>query len=378
MTSKFKSISSSQLKPAIFHDWLTGMRGGEKCLEAMLEVYPNAEVFTLILDENKISKTILKHKIHVHPLGKLPGFKTKYRTLIPLLPILTKGWPKKLDGFDFVLSSSHCVSKSFKTHGLKHFCYCYSPMRYIWDMFDDYFLKEEVSFFKKNIMKLLRKPLQKWDKGTAKQVDQFIAISDFIGERIKNCYDRESLTIYPFADLDFYTPTEDPREDFYLVVSALVPYKNIDLVVKAFNENGKKLVIVGTGPELNTLQNLAKNNIQFKGWASNEEIRHYYRTAKAFIFPGIEDFGITPVEAMACHCPVIAIRKGGTCETLIDIEKDSEHGTALFFDECTKEHLNSSIHKFESKNYIFSNQSFGQQSQKFSLEKFKKDISELL
>ena len=353
------------------------MRGGEKCLEAILDIYPKAEVFTLILDKNKISKKILSHKIHTHPISKIPFIKKKYRNLIPLFPILLGKWPQ-LTGFDFVISSSHCVAKSFNTASLPHICYCYSPMRYIWDMFDDYFLRSEVPWWKKSLMKKLRTPLQKWDTHSANNVDQFIAISNFIRERIQNCYQLDSKVVYPFADLSFYTNDTSKREDFYLVVSALVPYKKIDIVIKAFNESKRKLIIIGSGPEKSNLQQVANNNISFAKWATNEEIRDHYRTARAFIFPGTEDFGITPVEAMACGCPIIAINRGGTTETVIDIEKDPINGTGLFFNEPNSQTLNKTIDQFERSQTEFPEDILRKQAEKFSVHQFQKGLQKAI
>jgi glycosyltransferase involved in cell wall biosynthesis len=363
----------TDLKPAIFHDWLNGMRGGEKCLEAMLEVFPRAEVFTLIHEPEKVSDAINSKKIHVHPISKFPLFKKKYRTFIPLLPLIVGRWPK-LKGFDFVISSSHCVAKGFNSNGLKHICYCYSPMRYIWDMFDDYFLIENVPWWKKALMKALRPHLQKWDINSSKKIDHFIAISKFISERIENCYQLPSSVTYPFADLDFYHPENVEREDYYLVVSALVPYKNISIVVEAFNESQKRLIIIGTGPEEKYLKSIAKNNIEFKGWVDNDVIKEHYCKAKAFIFPGVEDFGITPVEAMACGCPVIALKKGGTCETIVDIEENPETGTGLFFEEAITSSLNNCIVKYENTYKNISQENLQIQAKNFSIIEFKNQI----
>jgi len=349
------------------------MRGGEKCLEAILDIFPKAEVFTLFYEPEKISSKINERSIHVHPISKFSIIKKKYRNFIPLYPLIIGQWPN-VSSFDFVISSSHCVSKSFNSGNLPHLCYCYSPMRYIWDMFDDYFLKDDVPLWKKTLMKCIRKPLQNWDKKSSQSVHQFIAISKFIGKRIQNCYEKESEVIYPFADLKYYHTSNVQREDHYLVVSALVPYKNIDVVVKAFNHSGRKLIIIGTGPEESALKKTANHNITFYGWAENQTIREHYHKAKAFIFPGVEDFGITPVEAMACGCPVIAYKKGGTCETVIDITVDPKNGTGLFYEKPNAESLNQSIEQLESMNVKFSNAQLQKQASKFSVEKYREEM----
>lgn len=366
-----------QLRPAIFHDWLNGMRGGEKCLEAMLEIFPRAEIFTLIYEPDRLSPSIRRHTIHSHPLFDRPLFRSRYRSLIPALPALITGWPKNLEGFDFVLSSSHCVAKGFNAHGLPHLCYCYSPMRYVWDMFEDYFETPRCSSIKRNLMRVLRPMLQRWDRNNSAKVNRFVAISNFISQRIRNCYGLDSGVVYPFVDLDFYAPDALAiKEDFMLVVSALVPYKRVDLAVELANRLQRKLIVIGTGPEEARLRSLAGPQVQFLGWADDEVIRDHYRRAAFFLFPGTEDFGITPLEAMACGTPVIAYGKGGACETVVDIVKDPINGTGTFFREQNLIQLEAAVVRLENKKDGLKSERLRVRAEKFSRQRFRETLSQ--
>ncbi|MBF0244210.1 MAG: glycosyltransferase, partial [Planctomycetes bacterium] len=225
------------MKVVIFHDWLNGMRGGEKCLEAMLEIFPEAEVYTLLLDRDKLSPAIASKKIHVHPWLGSKYLRNHYRNLLPLFPLLLRNWPVFEQKPDLILSSSHCAAKAFNMRGqqgIPHLCYCYTPMRYIWDMGEHYFGGGGGSLFKRLALGIFGPALRAWDLRSCRGVDRFIAISGFIQERIRRCYGLDSGRVYPFADLDFYTPNPlVPRGDFYLIVSALVPYKRLENLARS-------------------------------------------------------------------------------------------------------------------------------------------------
>lgn len=335
------------MKTALVHDWLTGMRGGEKVLEVICEIFPEDDLYTLVHIPGSVSKIIENRKIYTSFIQKLPDVEKNYRYYLPLMPAAISQFD--LSSYDLVISSSHCVAKGVKVgKNTLHICYCHTPMRYIWDMYELYFGKDSnSSFISKLVMKIIRKPLQNWDVKTAQNVHYFIANSNNVKERIKRIYNRDATVIYPPVDTDFFTlPTScySLSADYYLVVSAFAPYKKVDIVIEAFKKLKYKLKIIGSGQQEKYLKSLAKgyNNIEFLGWQDNENLKFYYQNAKALIFPTEEDFGIVPVEAQACGTPVIAYRKGGALETIIENE------TGIFFDQQTSESVIEAVEKFEN------------------------------
>ena len=355
---------SPKLKVALLHDWLNGMRGGEKCLEALCELFPQSSIFTLFYEKGKPSQAIARHPIVTSFLQKFPNIFRNYRTYLPFFPKAVESFD--LRGYDWVISTSHCVAKgAVKEEGSLHVSYCFTPMRYAWGFFDEYF--GDKSPFSQRMIQFFLKRLRRWDLKTSNRVDHFVAISQHIKNRIAETYHRHADVIYPPVDTEFYTPnSQAQKEDFYLVVSALVPYKKIDLAVHAFNESGKKLLVIGDGPNKQSLQKIAKTNIRFLGWQSDEALRENYRKAKALIFPGEEDFGIVPLEMQACGGCVIALRKGGATETVVDGK------TGLFFDEPTVESLNRTVEKFEQ--ISLSAQHARENALRVGRERFKKEI----
>lgn len=354
------------MKVAIVHDWLTGMRGGEKCLEVFCELFPSATVFTLVHIKGTVSETIERMDIKTSFIQHFPDIEKKYRYYLPLMPKAIEQFD--LTGYDLILSSSHCVAKGVKVPEKSlHICYCYTPMRYIWDMYEQYF--GDSKFYIKLAMKMIKPYLQKWDVKTSKQVDFFIAISEYIKERIKRIYNRDSDVIYPPVDTDFFTPSTLyplPSTGYYLIVSAFAPYKKVDLAVETFNKLGLPLKIIGSGQDEKKLKKIAGKNIEFLGWQNNDELRKYYQNCKAVIFPGEEDFGIVPVEAQACGKPVIAYKKGGAVETIID------NKTGVFFEEQTAESLSAAILKFESIKFVSSE--IRKSAERIGRENFSKSI----
>ena len=365
------------MKVAIVHDWLNGMRGGEKCVEVFCELFPEATLFTLMYNKGSVSPTIEKMEIKTSFLQKIPGISRNYQNYLPFFPAAIQSFD--LTGYDLVLSSSHCVAKGVKTgKDTLHICYCYTPMRYAWKFFEEYFGKE--NSVKKWVISKIIEQLKKWDLESNAGVDYFVAISNAIQKRIEDFYGRSADIIYPPVDVDSHR-ADKGKEDFYLIVSALVPYKRIDLAIDAFNANGKKLIIIGVGNELERLKRQAKGNIRFLGWREEEEIVEHYSKCKALIFPGEEDFGIVPVEAQAHGKPVIAFSKGGILETVIPYHKeltDSENRTAtgIFFTDQTKESLNKAISLFEEKENIFDKTNIRNNAMKFTRSRFKKEINE--
>jgi glycosyltransferase involved in cell wall biosynthesis len=355
------------MKVAIVHDWLTGMRGGEKCLEVFCELFPDATLFTLLHKKGSVSGIIENMRIKTSFIQYLPGVEKHYRNYLPLFPSAIESFD--LRGFDLVLSSSHCVAKGARIpKNALHICYCYTPMRYAWMFFEEYF--GNYGYLKKKLVTSILKGLRKWDLKTNENVDFFIGISDNIKNRIKQFYGREACVIYPpvdVTDLD----VSDKDDNFYLVVSALVPYKRVDIAVEAFNRLGKKLKIVGSGNSVNELKKTAKDNIEFLGWVDDFGLRDYYQKCSALIFPGEEDFGIVPVEAQACGKPVIAFAKGGALETITP-------ETGVFFKEQTVDSLVEAVQLFEKTKQRFTKEAARNNALRFSREIFKQKIKEFI
>jgi glycosyltransferase involved in cell wall biosynthesis len=308
-------------KVAIVHDWLTGMRGGEKVLDAICELYPEATLYTLIRVAGSVSARIEGHRIKRSLVQWLPRSRALYRQYLPLFPTVIELFD--LDGYDLVISSSHCAAKSvIRGGGATHVCYCHSPMRYAWDQFGAYFGPDQVGAIRSRLLRPVLARLARWDAATAGRVDRFLANSQYVAGRIRRYYNRGSTVVYPPVDTTFYRPPTPvgPRrpESSFLVVSALVPYKRLDIAIKACRKVGAPLKIVGRGPEESRLRLLAGPDVEFLGWRSDEEIRDLYGRAAAVLLPGTEDFGMVPVEAQACGAPVVALGKGGACETVID------------------------------------------------------------
>jgi len=352
------------MKVAIIHDWLTGMRGGEKCLEVFCELFPEATVFTLIHKKGSVSETIEGMSIKTSFIQHLPRAQEKYREYLPLFPRAIESF--NLKGFDLILSSSHCAAKGAKVpENALHICYCYTPMRYAWLFFDEYF--GSCGFIKKNLISWVLKGLRKWDLKTNETVDFFVAISDNIKNRIVKIYGREAEVIYPPVELDRFKVSR--RDDgYYLVVSALVPYKRVDIAVDAFNRLEKKLLVIGTGNVEKQLKAGAGKNVEFLGWASDAALADYYSNCTALIFPGEEDFGIVPVEAQACGKPVIAYAAGGVLETVIP-------QTGVFFKEQTLESLIDAIGRFEKIRGSFDSNAIRNNALRFDRQIFKDKIN---
>lgn len=352
----------------LVHDWLTGMRGGEKCLEPLARRWPQARLLTLLHKRGSVSADIERLAIRPSILNRLPRVERYYRYLLPLMPF-TAGW--KVRDADLVVSLSHCIAKSARPPaGVPHVCYCFTPMRYAWHMQDSYFRN---SGLKAAAIRRLLASIREWDRRTSDRVSHFIAISRTVQDRIRECYGRESDIIYPPVDTEFYTPAPVPREDFYLVVSALAPYKRFDLAIEACRRLGRKLVVIGSGQDAKKLQAAAGPGIQFLGWQSDEAIRDHLRRAKALLFPGEEDFGIVPLEAQACGCPVIAFGRGGATETVRGLGVLPEP-TGAFFEEQTPESLVEAIERFERVADRFDPRAARKQALLFRQERFESDL----
>ncbi|OQX91698.1 MAG: hypothetical protein B6D58_06750 [candidate division Zixibacteria bacterium 4484_95] len=370
------------MRVVLVHDWLNGMRGGEKVLEAFAAIFPESKIYTLFCDPEKISSDLKRHSITTSFIQHIPKRKKYYQHFLPLFPKAIESF--KFDNADLVISSSHCVAKGaiVGTHTL-HICYCHSPMRYIWDRFDDYFPKGQINFIRYKFIQAIAGYIRKWDIKTSKRVDLFIANSNFVRWRINKYYNRPARVIYPPVDTDYFIPGQVQNNDYFLTVSAIVPYKKIDLVVEAFRDLKERLVVVGNGPDLFKLINKAPQNVTFTGWIDKEKLREYYRNCKALIFPGVEDFGIAPVEAQACGKPVIAFYEGGVKDTVIGPVIDNLNSfdgpiTGLFFKNQTVEDIKKSVDIFSKINFNedenrnnamrFSNRNFYNQIKDFLTE----------
>ena len=325
------------MKVALVHDWLTGMRGGEKVLEVLCELYPDADIHTLFHLRGSVSPSIERHLVTTSFLQRLPLARTQYRRFLPLFPFAIEQFD--LDDYDLVVSSSHCAAKGAMRPGrARHICYCHSPMRYGWDQFDAYFGPARVGpMVSRWFYRPLLAGLARWDASTTGRVDRFVANSKHVAARIRRYYNREATVVYPPVDTVFYHPAAVSPESHFLIVSAFVPYKRIDLAIEACRRTGARLRIVGDGPDRGKLEQIAGSDVAFLGRLTDEEVRDEYRRALAVILPGEEDFGIVPVEAQACGRPVVAFGRGGALETVTDGE------TGVLFAETTVESLAAAL-----------------------------------
>jgi glycosyltransferase involved in cell wall biosynthesis len=309
-------VTAAGLRVALVHDWLTGMRGGEKVLDALCELCPQAEIFTLLHVPGAVSGRIAGRPIHASFVGRLPRAARWYRHYLPLFPAAVESFD--LDGFDLVISSSHCAVKSVVATGRsRHLCYCHSPMRYAWDQFGAYFGPDRLGRASALARAALR-PLARWDAATSGRPDRYVANSQYVARRIRRYYNRSAAVVAPPVDTVFYTPSARAPEPYLLVVSALVPYKRLDVAVAAARLAGLPLKIAGEGNDRARLEAHAGPEVEFLGRATDETVRELYQRATAVLLPGEEDFGIVPVEAQACGRPVVALARGGALETVVD------------------------------------------------------------
>ncbi len=351
----------------LVHDWLNGMRGGEKCLEALCRHWPEARLYTLLHRPGSTSSAIERLSPRTSFLQRLPGVQSYYRYLLPLMPAAAN-W--RLPPCDLVVSFSHCVAKAARPpKDVPHVCYCFTPMRYAWHMRDAYF----GAGLKARLIDRILERLRRWDRSTAERVTHFLAISRTVQRRIAECYGRDSTVIYPPVDTDFYCPAPVWREDYYLVVSAFAPYKRIDVAIETCNRLRRSLVVIGTGQDGRRLRALAGPTIHFLGWQSDEVIRDHMRRCRALLFPGEEDFGIVPVEAMACGTPVIALGRGGATETVVPPGTGAEP-TGLWFDEPDSKALARTLLNYESSSADFHPAAARRQAQRFNQQRFSDEL----
>jgi glycosyltransferase involved in cell wall biosynthesis len=352
----------------LVHDWLTGMRGGEKCLEVLCRRWPQAPLFTLLRKPGAVSPVIEQRPLHTSWLQRLPAVHRYYRYLLPLMPAAARGW--RVPACDLVVSFSHCVAKAVRPPlGVPHVCYCFTPMRYAWHLREAYFQGPRRGGLKARVRDRLLEAIRLWDLRTAERVTHFVAISRTVQQRIRACYGRPSDVIYPPVDTDFYCPAPVPREDYYLAVSAFAPYKRLDLAVAGCNRLGRRLVVIGMGQDEWRLRALAGPGISIQGWQPDGVIRDHLRRCRALLFPGEEDFGIVPLEAHACGTPVIAFGRGGATETVVP-PGDGRAPTGLWFEDQTVDCLADALARFEASAGAFDPAAARLQAQQFSRERF--------
>lgn len=363
-----------ELKVAYVHDWLVVNGGAEKVAKAILEVFPNADVFSLIdfLKKEDRLDILNGKKSTTSFIQKLPFAKKIYRYFLPWFPYAIE--QLDLREYDLVISSSYSVAKGVLTTAEQtHICYCHSPVRYAWDLYFNYLDDNKIKKgLKAWYIKRTLHNLRLWDFAAAQRVDYFIANSKNVARRIQKTYRRDSEVVYPPVNTDSFALNTKPRKEFYITASRLVPYKKVDLIIKAFNEMpDKKLIVFGNGPEFKKLKKLAKSNVTLKGHSSLNELTQSMQEAKAFVFAAKEDFGIVPVEAMACGTPVIAYKKGGALETV-----NSKSG--IFFESQTTGSLISAIHEFESLKEPFNISEIRENAEKFSTLSFKSNFKKIV
>lgn len=352
------------MKVAIVHHWLVNMRGGEKVVQALCELYPQADIFTHVHAPENLGGAFAGHRVCTSFIQRLPKAKTLYQNYLPLMPLALE--QLDLRGYDLVISSESGPAKGVLTSPeTLHICYCNTPMRYVWDMYHDYL--EGVPRFKRLLIPPLMHYLRLWDQASANRVDHFVTNSAFVAKRVAKHYRREAEVIYPPVDTEDFSPGGS-SDDFYLIVGQLVGYKRADLAVEAFNRSGRRLVVIGAGEQLEQLRPAAGANIEVLGRQSFDVIRDHYRRCRALIFPGVEDFGIVPVEAMASGRPVIAYGQGGALETV----KDGVSG--MFFREQTPEALNECLDRFEERVADFRPETISAHARQFDRSVFKQRI----
>ena len=361
------------MKVAIVHYWLINMRGGEKMLEALLEIFPEADIYTHVYNPKKVSALINSHRVFTSWVNKLPFAKKIHQLYMPLMPNALMQF--NLKQYDLIISSEAGPAKGVVPNpNAYHICYCHSPMRYLWDMYHEYF--KEANFFLKFFMKRITPSLQIWDICSANLVDRFVTNSHFSAKRIRRIYNREAEVVYGPASIENFINIERKPSSYYLFYGEIRSYKRLDIAIEACLKSGKELVVAGAGAKKSEIKRLKKTGlIRFTGRISDEETSKLFSEARALIFPGIEDLGLVPIEANAGGCPVIAFRDGGALDTI------KENITGVFFDKQTSASLVEAIQRFEilEANGGFKNrQLFTDHVRQFSSELFKERVSKII
>ena len=372
--------SLSNLRVAIVHYWLVAQRGGERVIEALAEMFPQADLYTLVLDRASLSPSLQSRKIIPSFLQKIPGATRHYQKFLPLFPLALEQF--RLDDYDLVISSESGPAKGVLTsQHTCHICYCHSPMRYLWDMYHRYRAQNGLGRLSQAVFSLSAHYVRLWDLAAASRVDYFVANSRNVAARIRKHYRREAVVIHPPVNVRSAYISEK-TEDYYLVVSQLVGYKRVDLAVAACNRLGRKLRIIGDGEEYSRLRRLAGPSVEFLGSLPDRALGEHYAHCRALLFPGEEDFGIVPVEAQAHGRPVIAYGQGGALETVQGFFAENpvapEESTGIFFAQQTIESLVNAILLFEGIEGRFAPTFIRDQVQRFDASRFKAEVSSFI
>jgi glycosyltransferase involved in cell wall biosynthesis len=365
------SVQKKFKKVVILHDWLTGYRGGERVLEALCEMYPEAPIYTLIHKKGSTSPYLESKTIYTSFLNFIPGIAKHYRKFLPLMPLAAERLKLPQDT-ELVISSSHAVIKGVRIpKGAKHISYIHSPMRYLYDLFEVYF-GPTAPWYQRWGIKIFKSYLINWDKNSNQSIDCMIANSKFVQDRIKKAYCCDSRVVYPFVDLkDFQNLSQRPKQKYFLMVTAFAPNKRVDLAIEAFNQLGFKLKIIGSGQQETYLKGLANSNIEFLGNLDRGLVIQHLQETQALVFPGVEDFGITPLEALAAGTPVIAFAEGGVLETLYGDSTDKP--VAKFFIKDSVAALVQAVSDFDYQ--IFESDRLKTRAAQFSKDRFKSEMS---
>lgn len=362
------------MKVAIVQEWLVTVGGSDKVVKAILDVFPDADIYTLVAKKEVCDELgIPWEKVHTSFIQKMPLGTKKHRAYLLLFPFAIEQFD--LRGYDVVISSSHCVAKGVLTKADQlHICYCHSPIRYCWDMYNEYLEESHLDKgFKSWLVRLMLHPIRQFDAIAGSRVDYYISNSDYVGQRIRKTYRRKATTIHPNIDISNFELCND-KQEYYLASSRLVAYKKIDTIIEAFNQMpDKKLVVIGGGPNLEAYRKLANDNVTVMGYQPFDVLKDKMQHAKAFVFAADEDFGMIPIEAQSCGTPVIAYGHGGSLETV------NGGKTGLFFNEQTPEAIVEAVNKFEAMgSQPFAPADCRQWAEGFSEKRFKREIKEFV
>ncbi len=362
------------MKTALVHDWLVTYAGSERCLESFVNLYPDSDIFTLINFLNAEEKKVIINNKETTTsfIQKLPWAKNNHRNYLPLFPYAIEQFD--LSNYDLILSSSHAVAKGVLTNANQlHICYCHTPIRYAWDLTHQYLNESNLTKgIKGFIVKSILHYIRLWDISSVNRVDYFIANSNYIAKRIKKVYNRDAEVIYPPVDTEKFK-CESNKENYYLTASRFVPYKKIDLIVESFTKMpDKKLIVIGDGPDSQKIKSRAGKNIEFLGYQTGKTLESYLQKAKAFVFAAEEDFGIMVIEALSCGTPVIALNKGGTAETIIDLQN------GIHFENQSIEDIIEAVKKFENNEDKFDSMAISGSAKKYDRKSFEQKIQNFI